>query len=229
MNKKIMIVDDEPKLCQMIQTYLEKEGYATVTAGNGSEALGLLRQSKPDLLLLDWMLPDKSGLDVLREIRTTSRLPVIMLTAKAEEVDKLLGLEIGADDYITKPFSLRELTARVKALLRRSGFEEVKQSLDIGVMRINLEEHSVFIDGSAVELTPTEFSLLAFLAQNSGRVYTRLQLLEYALQDGYEGYERSLDTHISNLRKKIQMDRSDVPQIKTVHGVGYKLEAGKSL
>lgn len=229
MNKKIMIVDDEPKLCQMIQTYLEKEGYATVTAGNGSEALNLLRQSKPDLLLLDWMLPDKSGLDVLREIRTTSRLPVIMLTAKAEEVDKLLGLEIGADDYITKPFSLRELTARVKALLRRSGFEEVKQSLDIGVMRINLEEHSVFIDGSAVELTPTEFSLLAFLAQNSGRVYTRLQLLEYALQDGYEGYERSLDTHISNLRKKIQMDRSDVPQIKTVHGVGYKLEAGKSL
>lgn len=229
MNKKIMIVDDEPKLCQMIQTYLEKEGYGTVTAGNGSDALGMLRRSAPDLLILDWMLPDKSGLEVLREIRASSRLPVIMLTAKAEEVDKLLGLEIGADDYITKPFSLRELTARIKALLRRSGFEEVKQSLDIGVMRINLEEHSVFIDGSAVELTPTEFALLTFLAQNAGRVYTRLQLLEYALQDGYEGYERSLDTHISNLRKKIQTERADVPQIKTVHGVGYKLEAGPSL
>lgn len=228
---KILVVDDEEKMTSFIASYLEKEGYAASVANTGDEALRLLENEKDyDLVLLDWMMPGLNGLEICRRLRKFSEVPVIFLTAKSDEIDKLLGLEIGADDYITKPFSLRELEARIRVILRRwnkqqpaSEAAEERRTLIRGKLTINLPGHAVFLEGRPVALTATEFKILTTLAQHPGRVFSRLDLLEIALGEEYSGYERSIDTHIRNLRKKVEADFSNPTIIVTVHGVGYKM------
>ncbi|WP_048600563.1 response regulator transcription factor [Rubeoparvulum massiliense] len=222
---KVLVVDDEARIVEMIQEYLISEGMDVISTTNSLQVMELQKQEAPDILVLDLMMPEKSGMEILREIRQTSNLPIILLTAKAEELDKLLGLELGADDYITKPFSLRELAARIRVILRRSGNVAPlpnEEYLQVGELRINLDKMEVWCKENPIELTKTEFTILETLAHHPGRVYTRLQLLE-ALGEDYWGYERTLDTHISNLRKKIEDDPSHPAFIKTVYGIGYKM------
>lgn len=226
--KKIMVVEDEKKLVELIRTYLEKEGYEVIALYSGSEALTEFKNQKPDLIILDLMLPKVDGLEICREIRKVSDVPIIMLTAKAEEVDKLIGLEMGADDYVTKPFSPRELTARVKTVLRRGRKAAIDNSeIRLGTLTIAPGRHEAFVGERLLELTATEFKLLIALAKNQGRVYSRKQLIELAQGYLFEGYERTIDTHIKNLRQKLEEDPSQPKYIKTVHGVGYKFEAPK--
>ncbi len=225
MSKKILVVDDEEKILEMLKSFLEREGFSVVLAADGNAAWDLINSEKPDLVVLDWMLPGTSGLEVCRRLRELKLgVPVIMLTARAEEVDKLLGLELGADDYITKPFSLRELAARIKAVLRRAeqGHARPEEVIVCGELEIDLARHEVRVGGRPVTLTPTEFKILRLLSGNPGRVYSRLQLLEAVFGVAYEGYERSIDTHISNLRKKIEPDPSRPRYILTVYGTGYR-------
>ncbi|KYH32107.1 response regulator transcription factor [Neomoorella mulderi] len=226
--KKILIIEDEEKIATMIQQYLLKEQFAVLIAADGVMGLKKARQEKPDLIILDLMLPGLSGLDVCREIRKESQVPIIMLTAKAEEIDKLLGLELGADDYITKPFSLAELAARIRAVLRRSGGQEQPKNTvqTRGDLTIDFSGLQVYKKGQPLNLTPTEFNLLSVLFRHPGRVYSRLQLLDAALGEAYQGYERSIDTHISNLRRKIEDDPANPRYILTVYGVGYKFGEG---
>ncbi|MBO8167910.1 MAG: response regulator transcription factor [Thermoanaerobacteraceae bacterium] len=222
MGQRILVVEDEQKIVKMIKEYLVKESFIVDVACDGEEALQKVRSFQPDLVVLDIMLPKKDGLEVLKELRRTTDIPVIMLTAKAEEVDKLLGLELGADDYITKPFSLRELAARIKVVLRRVlGNTYQPQNIQHGDLQIRCDSREVLRGGKQVSLTPTEFKILETLARNPGRVFTRLQLLDI-LGEPYYGYERSLDTHVSNLRKKIEPDPAHPTYILTVYGVGYK-------
>ncbi len=218
--ERILIVDDDEQLRQVTAEYLRSEGYVTLEAGDGAEALKLWQEQAPDLVVLDWMLPRQSGLDVARQIRQRDATPIVMLTARAEEPDKLVGLELGADDYLTKPFSLRELVARIRAVLRRvrPGLNH-SDTVVFGDVMINLSGHAVQKAGEDVTLTATEFKLLAVLARNPGRVFSRLQLMEAAIGDYYEGYERTIDSHISHLRRKLGGDAL----IQTVHGIGYKL------
>ncbi|GFN22813.1 MAG: response regulator transcription factor [Thermoanaerobacteraceae bacterium] len=220
----ILVVEDEEKIKDMVAGYLTREGFRVQTAVTGLEALQLLERHKFDLVVLDWMLPGLSGLEVCKQVRQKSDVPIIMLTARSEEVDKLLGLELGADDYITKPFSLRELVARIKVVLRRSKGQETsrQEELTIGDLYINFTTREVRIDQREIELTPTEFALLSVMARHPGRVFSRMQLLDLALGEAFLGYERSVDTHISNLRKKIEKDPGNPEYILTVYGVGYK-------
>lgn len=221
---KILVVDDEAKIVDLVRLYLEKEDYQVVTAGDGRRALDIFPKENPDLLVLDLMLPEVDGLEVCRAIRRYSGVPIIMLTARSEDMDKLMGLELGADDYITKPFSPRELVARVKAVLRRSRGEMAPaQRITVGSLAIDLERHEVTCHGRPVELTPTEFKLLAALAGNPGRVFSRLQLLDLIQGEAYEGYERTIDAHIKNLRRKLAHPEAGGCRLTTVHGVGYKL------
>lgn len=224
MSKKILIVDDEDKIRDLINKYLVNEGFEVIEAADGHQALELVAAEKPDLIVLDWLLPGISGLEVCRQVRQKSNIPVIMLTAKTEEIDKLLGLELGADDYITKPFSLRELTARIRVVLRRvdPGGETKTNSIKVDGLEINLDRHEVWSNGKNISLTPTEFKMLNVLFSNPGRVYSRLQLLDAVFGYAYEGYERSIDTHISNLRKKIETDPANPRYILTVYGMGYR-------
>jgi two-component system OmpR family response regulator len=222
-SRRVLVVEDEPKMLAMIAQFLEGEGWEVYGCGTGEEALKLMTEVAPDVVILDWMLPGMSGLDVCRRIRAESKVPLIMLTAKADEVDKLLGLELGADDYITKPFSLRELSARIRAVLRRSSSAWREDRIKIGDLVIDLERHEVRKAGAKVQLTPTEFNILSILAASAGRVYSRLQLVDAALGEVYQGYERSIDTHISNLRKKLGDDSAQPKYIDTVYGVGYKM------
>jgi two-component system OmpR family response regulator len=224
MPKKILIVDDEEKIRELINKYLVNEGFEVVEAADGLKALELTDSENPDLIVLDWLLPGISGLEVCRQVRLKSTIPIIMLTAKTEEIDKLLGLELGADDYITKPFSLRELTARIRVVLRRvdPGGEIKTSSIKIDDLEINLERHEVLSNGENITLTPTEFKIVGILSSNPGRVYSRLQLLDAAFGYAYEGYERSIDTHIRNLRKKIEPDPENPRYILTVYGTGYR-------
>jgi DNA-binding response OmpR family regulator len=207
----------------LVRLYLEKEGFEVAEAARGDEALASFRKRQPDLVLLDVMLPGVDGLQVLKEIRKTCKTPVIMLTAKDETFDKVLGLELGADDYITKPFSPREVVARVKAVLRRAGqpSEPVKR-IGQGDLEILLDAHTVRRAGNLIDLTPTEFNLLAALAAQPGRVFTRLQLLEVAQGQAYEGYERTVDAHIKNLRAKLELDPRQPKYLETVFGIGYR-------
>jgi DNA-binding response OmpR family regulator len=227
-NNTILVVDDERKIVDLVRLYLEREGYRVLAAYDGKSALELARQEKPALIVLDWMLPGLSGVDVCRALRQESAVPIVMLTARAEETDKLIGLELGADDYVTKPFSPRELVARVRAVLRRSegaagpGVGQEPASVTVGEVTAELARHQVRVAGRAVELTPTEFALLAALIQSPGRVYTRLQLLDKALGDSFEGYERTVDAHIKNLRQKLEPDPAKPRYVLTVYGVGYK-------
>ncbi|HHY32464.1 MAG TPA: response regulator transcription factor [Firmicutes bacterium] len=223
---RILVIDDEAAIGNMVKDYLEAQGYRVDWAADGLAGLDVFRRTRPDLIVLDLMLPGKSGLDVCREIRSESDVPIIMLTAKSEEVDRVVGLELGADDYVTKPFSLRELAARVRAVLRRAGKDaedEGSPVLEVGDIIVDTDRHEVSVAGRAVTLTPTEFAILSFLAERPGKVASRLQLVNAALGEAYAGYERSIDTHVSNLRKKIEEDPSNPKRLVTVYGLGYKL------
>jgi two-component system alkaline phosphatase synthesis response regulator PhoP len=225
----LLIIEDEPELVRVLRSYLEQAGFTVLTALRGDTGLTTWEDKHPDLVILDLNLPGMDGLDVARHIRRheTQRTPIIMLTARTDEVDQLLGLELGADDYIPKPFSPRIVVARVRALLRRS--EAVKpsvQSLRIADLEIDQVAHTLTRSGEVIELTPTEFSLLSTLAGQPGRVFNRLQLLEAAQGVAYEGYERTIDAHIKNLRAKIEPDTKKPIYIETVFGIGYRFKGG---
>jgi len=226
MSKKILIIEDEYKITEMIKKYLEKEMFTVDTAFDGKSGLEKALCDRPNLVVLDLMLPEMNGLDVCREIRKKEKIPIIMLTAKTLEIDKLVGLELGADDYMTKPFSLAELTARIRAVLRRVEDKNEHQAnvISRGDMLLEMDKCELHINGKQVTLTPTEINILALLMRNPGRVYSRLQLLELALNEAYEGYERSIDTHISNIRKKIEAVPSAPNFLLTVYGIGYKFK-----
>ncbi len=223
MGKKILVVDDEKKLTVILKGYLEQAGYAVATAYDGQQALTLFRHDKPALVLLDLNLPGLDGLDVCRALRKESNVPIIMLTARVEETDQLIGLELGADDYIAKPFSPRTVVARVRAVLRRSEGEPARaETFATGELALDVAKHSVRFKDRALELTPTEFDLLAVLMQNPGRVFTRLQLLDHVQGEAFDGYERTIDAHVKNLRQKIERDPKNPRYVLTVFGVGYK-------
>ena len=223
MSKKILVVDDEKKLVAILKGYLEQAGFAVATAYDGQQALTIFRHEKPALVLLDLNLPQMDGLDVCRTMRKESNVPVIMVTARVEEADRLIGLELGADDYIVKPFSPREVVARVRAVLRRAEGEPARaEMLSAGDLTLDLGKHSARLRDRALDLTPTEFDLLAVLMQNPGRAFTRLQLLDQVQGEAFEGYERTIDAHVKNLRQKIERDPRNPRYILTVFGVGYK-------
>jgi two-component system OmpR family response regulator len=223
MGELLLVVEDEKHLSNMLNKHFKAEGFEVILASDGEEALKLWTQKKPDLVVLDIMLPVISGLEVLKKIRSTDETPVIMLTAKAEQIDKLLGLEMGADDYITKPFSPRELTARVKAVLRRSQRSINRHIVVIGNLKIDINRFEAYINDYLLSLTTTEYKILLMLSENPGQVFSRLQILERIYGDIYEGYERTVDTHINNLRRKIEEIPDQNIIIKTVYGVGYKI------
>ncbi len=219
----ILVIEDEPELVKVLRSYLEQAGFSVISAGRGDTGFALYEQKKPDLVILDLNLPGMDGLDVAREIRRKANTPVIMLTARVDETDQLIGLELGADDYIPKPFSPRVVVARVRALLRRSSSaSQSSEVLRVADLEIDLDAHTVTRKKKPVELTPTEFSLLATLAAYPGRAFSRLQLLEASQGNAYEGYERTIDAHIKNLRAKIENDPKNPTYIETVFGIGYR-------
>ncbi len=225
----VLLVDDNRETVRTLRAYLEQSGFQVLTAYDGGSALQLLRGERPDLLLLDLMLPDKDGLDITRYVRADDRLktiPIIMLTARIDDADKIVGLEIGADDYITKPYNPREVVARVRSVLRRSLGDldtEPERVLRVGNLRLDLAKRQLIAGQQEVELTRIEFEILQVLMRSPGHVFTRTELIETALHFEYEGLERSLDTHIKNLRKKIEDDPRNPDYIQTVYGVGYRL------
>lgn len=226
--QQILVVDDDKTIVKILRGYLEQAGYEVLTAYRGETAVHTLRREKPDLLILDLMLPDRDGWDIIRHIRVDKHLattPIIMLTARVEDTDKIVGLELGADDYITKPFNPREVVARVRALLRRSQLGQAAGSerLLTGALCLDLGQRALQVNGRFVELTPTEFNLLKTLMHNPGHTYNREELLEKALGYGYEGFGRTLDTHIRNLRRKIEPDPNNPTYIHTVYSIGYRL------
>ena len=219
----VLIVDDDVKLVKLLQTYFDKEGYNTFSANDGLDALQMVRELKPDIIILDLMLPGLDGLNVCRKIRKINDIPIIMLTARDEESDRLIGLEIGADDYVTKPFSPKEVIARAKAILRRANKEVVRsEPIQAGTLIIDLERHQVTRDGKLVDVTPTEFKIMELLAGNAGKVYSRLHIVEQIQGYSFEGYERTIDAHIKNLRRKIEINSKEPQYIQTVYGIGYK-------
>ncbi len=222
---KVMIVDDDANIVELIRLYFEKEGFTTVTANNGKKALELFKSEAPSIVILDIMMPEMDGWQVCREIRRISNIPIIMLTAKGETFDKVLGLELGADDYMVKPFETKELVARVKAVLRRSEAKEQSAEKEIVFpkLTINLSNYEIKIDGKITEIPPKELELLYFLASNPNRVFTREQLLEEVWGFDYFGDSRTVDVHIKRLREKLEGVESNW-QLKTVWGVGYKFE-----
>lgn len=225
MNQKILVVDDEEKIVDLVRAYLEKHGYGVVIAYNGKQALEVAARERLDLIILDLNLPGIDGLQVFSKVRATSDIPIIMLTARSEDVDKLLGLEMGADDYVTKPFSPRELVARVKAVLRRSGGKAASgDEICLGDLIIDLRGHNVLRRGQQVDLTPTEYALLVVFGRNPGRVFSRSELLELSQGYSFEAYERTIDAHVKNLRQKIEEDPQEPKCIVTVYGIGYRFE-----
>ena len=223
-NKKILVVDDDHKIVDLAKMYLEKDGYRVIAAYDGRAALELARRERPALIVLDLLLPVMDGRDVCRTLRAESNIPIIMLTARTEDADKLVGLELGADDYITKPCNFRELVARVRAVLRRTYARENEPTatIAIGDLTIDFSAHEARIADRVVELTPAEFELLAFFARSPGRTWTRAQILDQVFGEAYEGYERTVDVHIKNLRRKIEINPQEPRYIQTVFGVGYK-------
>ena len=221
MPKKILIVDDEPQIVEICRDYLKAAGYDTVTASNGAQAVALARRDKPDLIVLDLMMPEMNGLDVTREIRHESDVPIIMLTALVEETDKLIGLELGADDYITKPFSPRELVARIRVVLRRIVSTTDSDTIRVGNVELDRAHYEIHLTDKTIPLTSTEFEILATLMSQPGRIFSRAQLLVATHGISFESLERAIDSHIRNLRRKLEPD----DLIVTVHGVGYKFEA----
>jgi DNA-binding response OmpR family regulator len=223
----VLVVDDEKRIADLLRAYLEEAGYRVVTAADGRQALFVARHEKPDLVVLDLMMPEVDGWEFTRRFRQESDVPIIMLTARVEDVDKILGLELGADDYVTKPFSPREVVARVRAVLRRAGAApRTPEVLRAGELVVDRDAHAVTLAGEPVELTPTEFDLLVTLMERPGRAMSRLELLDAVQGDAYEGYERTVDVHVKNLRRKIEQDPKDPQIILTVFGVGYKFGGG---
>jgi len=223
MSKKILVVDDKLELRTLLKSYLTQEGLDVFTANDGQEALFIARHEKPNLVILDLMMPEMGGYEFMRTYSREANTPVVILTAKIDESDKVLGLELGADDYVTKPFSPRELTARVRAVLRRAENQgSSQQILRIGSIELDWSSRTTSVDGHPVELTPSEFSLLAALMESPGRVFSRLELLDRLQGTAYEGYERTIDVHVRNLRSKIELDASNPRYIETVYGAGYR-------
>ena len=224
--KTVLVVDDEPRIVQLARDYLENAGFAVLTAGDGRSAIRAFRTRHPDLVVLDLGLPELDGLDVTRAIRADAATPIVMLTARDDELDKLLGLELGADDYITKPFSPRELVARVRAVLRRteaSAAREEQDRITVGSLLLDVPRMRTEVAGTPAELTPTEFTLLATMARQPGRIFTRSQLLDAVHGVAFESYERAIDTHIKNVRRKIEPNPREPRYIQTVYGVGYRV------
>jgi two-component system OmpR family response regulator len=227
MNKRILVVDDEEWVRELVGRYLEAAGFDVVIAADGRKALTQFDSHRPDLVILDWMLPGLDGLEVAARIRKESSVPIIMLTARTEEGDRIKGLEFGADDYVVKPFSTRELEARVRAVLRRSQGNSAKAALlESGEIRVEIDQHEVHVGDRLVDLSSMEFDLLVFLMEHPGRVFTRLELLEALRGTTYESFERSIDSHIKRLRQKIEPDPKAPRYVKTVFGVGYKFAKG---
>jgi len=230
MTQRILVVDDDRSIVKVLKGYLEQAGFQVLDAFDGEAALHVLRRERPDLMILDLMMPNRDGWDVTRLVRADKYLsatPIIILTARLEDTDKIVGLELGADDYITKPFNAREVVARVKALLRRTKLDQLNSTpahvLVVGGLRLDLDQHLLTVDQKAVELTRTEFNLLQTLLENPGYTLTRDELLEKALGYAYEGMGRALDTHVRNLRRKIEADPDNPIYIQTIYGVGYRL------
>ncbi len=218
----ILIVDDEPRIAQIARDYLERAGYATVVAGDGASALDLAASRRPDLVVLDLGLPRLDGYAVARALRERSAVPIIMLTARVDEADRLRGFEVGADDYVTKPFSPRELVARVGSVLRRVAPDAAAQRLTCGDLVLEADTMRVTRAGTPVELTPTEFQLLLELARHPGRVHTRAQLLDVVRGDDVEAFDRAIDTHVKNIRRKLEVDTRHPRYVLTVYGIGYR-------
>ena len=223
--KTVLVVDDEPKIVQLARDYLEHAGYAVLTTGDGAGALQLARTRRPDLIVLDLGLPTIDGLDVTKTLRAESSVPIVILTARDDEVDRVVGLELGADDYMTKPFSPRELVARVRSVLRRSERPATGpgERLVAGDVVVDRDRHEVEVAGRSVEVTATEFTILAELAAQPGRVFTRSQLLDAVHGVAFESYERAIDAHVKNIRRKLEPDPHAPRYLLTVHGVGYRL------
>jgi DNA-binding response OmpR family regulator len=223
MKYKILVVDDDQKTVELIRLSLEKEDFEALGAYEGIEALTLARCASPDLIILDWMLPNISGLDLCRIVRSESPIPVIMLTARSTEDDKLLGLNLGVDDYLTKPFSLRELVARVRVVLRRTYQSEERSSLlHFRDLALDLQAHEVWLSGKPIQLTPKEFKLLETFVRSPGRTFSRQELVERVCGPNYDGFDRTIDFHLGNLRKKIEIHPEQSTYLQTVYGIGYK-------
>jgi two-component system response regulator BaeR len=227
--KQILVVEDEVKIARIVKDYLENSGYQVTIVSHGNGVLSQIQKSMPDLIILDIMLPGKDGMEICREIRKTSNVPIIMLTAKVEEIDRLIGLELGADDYICKPFSPREVVARVKAVLRRTRCEPVSEQLSAGSIVLNRLTHHVSINGRDLQLTNSEFELLTVFLEQPERVFSRNDLIAMVQGYDFEGYDRTIDSHIKNLRKKIDQHLSGQKIIQTVYGVGYKFSPPNSI
>jgi len=228
--KKVLVVDDDEKTVDLVKLYLNRDGYRVITASNGSQALRLAREGHPDLIVLDLMLPEIDGLEVCRTLRSESDVPIIMLTARVSDEDRLTGLDLGADDYVTKPFSPKELAARVRAVLRRipgDGVQRGPEEVTHGKLTINFLRHEVWENGRMVVLTPIEFKLLGVMVREPGRVFPRAQLIEKAMGYDFEGFDRTIDVHILNLRRKLEPDPAHPLYVKTVYGAGYKFGGGE--
>ncbi len=221
--KKVLVVDDDVKTVELVKLYLNRDGYRVLTANNGNDALQIARESHPELIVLDLMLPGISGLDVCRTLRAESDVPIIMLTALTTDDDRLTGLDLGADDYVTKPFSPRELAARVRAVLRRLPGERGPEKIEHGALTVNFLKHEAFLEGKPLNLTPIEFKVLGALVKEPGRVFSRAQIIEKALGDDFDGFDRTIDVHILKLRRKLEPDPHNPRYIKTIYGAGYKL------
>lgn len=220
----ILIIEDEVELAEIVKSYLERAGYNVLLSAEGKEGLKLAKQKQPSLIILDLNLPGMDGMDIARELRRDSDIPIIMATARVEETDRLVGLEMGADDYLIKPYSPRELTARVKAVLRRVSVSGEKGTVfHLGPFTMDNEQHHFHKNGEEIELTPTEYAMLGAMLSQPGRVFSRMQLLEAAQGSAYEGYERTVDAHIKNIRQKIEEEPRKPQWLETVFGVGYRL------
>lgn len=226
MTKKVLVVDDEPQILKVLKAYLEKAGFQVISASDGKSTLSIFQRERPDFLILDLNLPGMDGLEVCKAIRRDSNVPILILTARVEEMDRLIGLELGADDYVIKPFSPREVVARVKTIFRRTSSEATKQDIiRAGQLLIDQEQHTVSLAGQTIDLTPTEFEILVILAKQPKRVFSRMQIMEQAQGDAFEGYERTIDAHIKNIRLKLEPNPKKPVYIQTVFGLGYKFEA----
>jgi two-component system, OmpR family, alkaline phosphatase synthesis response regulator PhoP len=225
--RSVLVVDDDVKTVELVKLYLNRDGHQVLTAYDGVEALRLARESRPDLIVLDLMLPDIDGCEVCRTLRNESDVPVIMLTARTTDRDKLTGLDLGADDYVTKPFSPRELAARVRAVLRRLPGEHRPVQITHGELSLDFAKHEAWLAGRPLDLTSVEFKLLGVLASEPGRVFTRTGLIQEALGYDFQGFDRTVDVHILNLRRKLEPDPNHPGYIKTVYGVGYKFVGGE--
>ncbi len=227
MSVKLLLVDDDPDLLYTLQKYLQQAGYSTVTANNGKSAIHMFETEKPEAALIDVMMPELDGFEVVKKIRSISAIPIILLTARSDETDKIVGLELGADDYVTKPFSPREVVARLKAIMRRGNQNQQEKTSKITINAITADKNtrSVMRDNSHIQLTKTEFDILITLMESPEQVFTRDQIIDRVLGYTYEGFERTIDAHVRNLRKKIEPDANNPVYIKTVFGVGYKIES----